>query len=116
MTGLLVLALFFGALMPAGLKQGMHSMLGLALPWPSIGHFVLFALIALVSPYGTGIAAERRALFVALLLALSTEALQHWVPGRHPMLRDVAIDLAGTVAGRMLLWSGVLTRMNCSRN
>ena len=103
LTGLLIVGLLFGALMPASLKHSAHALLGLQLPWPSIGHFVLFLLIAMVGPYGTGLAAEKRAILLALALAIGTEVLQHWVPGRHPMLRDVGIDLAGTATGRVLV-------------
>ena len=37
-----------------------------------------------------------------LVLALLTEAFQFFATERHPRLRDVGIDLAGTLAGLML--------------
>ena len=49
---------------------------------------------------------RRRSFFtllaVAVGLAVLTEALQTWVPGRHPLLRDVLIDLSGAAFGWML--------------
>lgn len=97
----LVLLLLVGALMPAGLKHDMHSVLGADFPWPSVAHFLLFALIAASPLYGDGPRSELRALALALALALATEAAQHWVPSRHPLWRDVGIDLSGALLGRL---------------
>ena len=38
-----------------------------------------------------------------LVLALLTEAFQFFATERHPHLRDVGVDLAGTVAGLALV-------------
>lgn len=100
---LFVLLLIVGALMPAGLKNGIHAAIGVDLPLPSLAHFLLFALIAASPVYGEGRAAQVRTLAFVIALALATEAAQHWVPGRHPLWRDVGIDLGGALLGR-LVW------------
>jgi VanZ family protein len=60
---------------------------------------VLFAVIAALPVYGPDRWGAIRALALAIFLAILTECLQSLVPGRHPMLRDGLIDLAGTAAG-----------------
>ncbi|MBL0422908.1 VanZ family protein [Ramlibacter sp. AW1] len=105
---LLVLAttailIFIGTLMPAALKDSAHAALGSELPWPALAHVILFGVLAASPVFGRGRAGTWRALLLALLLALATESLQTLVPGRHPALRDVLIDLGGALLGR-LLW------------
>ena len=60
----------------------------------SLGHSRKAAVESVISPV-----AIVCAMLLALLLATSTEVLQHWVPGRHPMVRDALIDLAGALVG-----------------
>ena len=106
LLGLLVAALFVGTLMPGDLKAQIETQLWHTLPWSAMAHFCLFGAMAALPGYGSGWVGPRRALYLALLLAALTELGQAWVPGRHPLLRDVAIDLSGCVAGLMLrgLW------------
>ena len=99
MLMLLVVVLFVGTLVPGSVKSEVEGHLWLGLPWASLGHFVLFGAMAALPAYGPGRSALARALLLALMLAMMTELLQSWVPGRHPRLRDVAIDLAGALAG-----------------
>ena len=65
----------------------------------SLAHFVLFAGLALVMAVRPVSWSGSRILWAALALALLTEAFQYFAIDRHPRLRDVGIDLAGTVAG-----------------
>ena len=52
-----------------------------------------------------------QAFLVSALYAVSDEIHQHFVPGRSPMLRDVAIDCAGALAGILFcLVIGLLKR------
>jgi hypothetical protein len=102
----LVLLLFVGTLMPGSVKAQVESQLWGVVPWSSVAHFALFAAIAALPVYGSGRGGVLRAVVLALLLATITESMQSMVPGRHPLLRDALIDLAGTFAGLTLrsLW------------
>ena len=95
----LLLVLFVGTLMPGHLKSAVENHLFESWPWASMAHFVLFAAIAALPIYGRGHGAFTQPLVLAMLLAGTTELLQTWVPGRHPLWRDVAIDLSGALAG-----------------
>jgi hypothetical protein len=99
LLSLLVLTLFVGTLMPGSLKSEIEGHMGSALPWSAMAHFVLFAAMAALPVYGRWWGGFAGALLLALALAASTELLQLWVPGRHPLLRDGLIDLAGALAG-----------------
>ena len=99
LLSLLVLALFVGTLMPGSLKSEIEGHMGSALPWSAMAHFVLFAAMAALPVYGRWWGGFAGALLLALALAASTELLQLWVPGRHPLLRDGLIDLAGALVG-----------------
>ena len=88
--------------MPGSVKAEIEGHFWSALPWSGTAHFVLFCAIAAVPVYGSGPKAFWAAMLLAVLLAVGTETLQHWVPGRHPTLRDVLIDLAGALAGCVL--------------
>jgi VanZ family protein len=99
LLSLLVLTLFVGTLMPGSVKSEIEGHMWSALPWSAMAHFVLFAAIAALPVYGRRWGGFAGALLLALALAASTELLQLWVPGRHPMVRDGLIDLAGALAG-----------------
>ena len=98
----LVLTLIVGTLMPGSVKAAIEGGLWAGVPWSAMAHFALFGAIAALPVYGCGQRALWSAMGLALALAAGTESLQHWVPGRYPMLRDVAIDLAGALAGCVL--------------
>jgi len=102
----LVVLLFVGTLMPGSLKAQIESNFWGAIPWSSLAHFALFAAIAMPSIYGTGRVGVGRAVSIAILFAGATELLQSLVPGRHPLLHDALIDIAGTMTGLALrsLW------------
>jgi hypothetical protein len=99
LLSLFVLALYVGTLMPGALKSEIEGHMGSALPWSAMAHFVLFAAIAALPVYGRVWGGFAGALLLALALAASTELLQLWIPGRHPLLRDGLIDLAGALLG-----------------
>lgn len=98
----LVLLLVAGTTMPAGLKAGIEDRMWHQLPWSKLAHYTLFAMIGLCPVYGTGRAAAWRIIVVAVGLAALTELLQSLVPGRHPQLRDVLLDLSGTATALLL--------------
>ena len=72
-----------------------------------IAHAMEYALLAVLLVRALG--QEGPAAAAAVAYAASDELHQHFVPGRHGALRDVAIDAAGAVAG-ILLWRHVRTR------
>ncbi|WP_299794759.1 VanZ family protein [Ramlibacter sp.] len=95
----LLVLLFAGILMPGALKSDIEHRMWHVLPWAHLAHFTLFALIASCPVYGSGRPAVVRAIALAALLAVVTELLQNFIPGRHPTIRDCFIDLTGTLAG-----------------
>ena len=97
--GTAILLLLVGTTMPGGLKADIEGQLWQEWPWSASAHFVLFAFIAGAPVYGSGRSWPLRAFGLAIALALLTEWLQSFVPGRHPMLRDGLIDMAGAFTG-----------------
>jgi hypothetical protein len=98
----LVLLLIAGTTMPLAVKSGIERHMWRGVPWSAFAHCTLFALICLCPVYGNGRAGVVRAVMVAVALALLTETLQRFVPGRNPQVRDVFIDLAGTTIALLL--------------
>jgi hypothetical protein len=96
-----ILLLLVGTTIPGSLKADIEGRMWSGWPWSASAHFVLFGLIAAIPVYGRGRRSVALALTLAVCLALTTELLQGLVPGRHPLLRDALIDLAGTVSGLM---------------
>lgn len=94
-----ILLLLAGTTMPGSLKADIEGQLWSDWPWSAAAHFVLFGVIAALQVYGEGRWKIARALALGIGLAVLTEQLQQFVPGRHPLLRDGLIDLAGTVVG-----------------
>ena len=85
--------------MPASLKADIEGQLWSAWPWSASAHFLLFGVIAALQVYGEKRWAIARAVALAITLAILTEQLQQFVPGRHPLVRDGLIDLAGSMVG-----------------
>lgn len=94
-----IVALLVGTTIPGSLKAQVEGQLWHAWPWSATAHFLLFGLIAAIPRYGQDGWTPWRALVLAVALACVTEFLQFFVPGRHPLLRDGLIDLAGTAMG-----------------
>lgn len=99
LLAVLLIGVYTGTLMPGSIKAEIEGHFWSALPWSAMAHFVLFCAMAALPAYGRGQAALGGAMLLALLVAASTELLQHFVPGRHPLLRDALIDLAGALTG-----------------
>jgi hypothetical protein len=96
---LTILVLIVGITIPGSLKAEIEGHLWSSLPWSASAHFVLFAIIAAIPVYGEDRWRTVRALLLAIALATLTELLQQSVPGRHALLRDGLIDLAGAMTG-----------------
>jgi hypothetical protein len=101
LSGALLLVLL-GTLMPGALKAWIESRLGSWLPWSSLGHFFLFAALALFQTLRTGHRGTSAVVGVGFAIAVATETLQNWIPGRHPLASDVLLDVAGTIFGWLI--------------
>jgi hypothetical protein len=97
----LILLLVVGTLMPGDVKAAIESRFWHGIPWSGLAHLVLFTAIAGQKIYGSSNMAQVRRLALALVLAATTELFQNWVPGRHPLLRDVGIDMCGALLGTL---------------
>ena len=130
---LLALGIFFGVLTPEQIKEAIgvaiwptternfdanlgtefndEQSFGLELKLPNpdifkVGHFVMFGLLSMVLAAGKAYRMPTvRLLFYLLLMALVSEVLQLFMPGRGPQLGDIAVDGAGVLTG-LLLWQG----------
>jgi VanZ family protein len=108
LIGLQLLALLVGTQMPGAWRSGAVQTLHAPSWVSSLGHFVLFAGMAMVlaaRPLAWPVA---RIALAALALALLTEGLQFFAIDRHPRWLDVGIDMAGALAGVGLIKLGVL--------
>jgi VanZ family protein len=99
---ILVLLLVAGTTMPNELKAEIEGRMWRKLPWSALAHYTLFMLLGMCPVYGNGRAAALRTIGVAVMLAVITETLQSVVPGRHPQMKDMAIDIAGTATALFL--------------
>ena len=98
--------------MPNAWRNGVEQSLHIPFSLSSWAHFMVFlgmSMLLLMHPLAY---TARRVMWLALALALMTEALQFFATDRHPRLRDVGIDMAGTLLamGIMALrdrWDGV---------
>jgi glycopeptide antibiotics resistance protein len=101
---LCVFALVAVTMLPGAWKLAIESSLfPRRFPASALGHFLLFALVGVClsrAPFSLRLISM---MGVALLAALTTEALQHFVVGRHPRLMDVGIDLLGALSGAGLV-------------
>jgi len=103
LVSLQLLVLLIGTQMPGAWRAEGVQLLHAPSYISSLAHFVLFAGMGMVVAMRPMSWSVVRILAAALALALLTEALQFFAIERHPRLRDVGIDLAGTVAGLMLV-------------
>ncbi len=76
----------------------------LRLSWEKVGHFTVYALLALGIANALTASRVRRRRFwwtfvMCALYAVTDEIHQFLVPGRSPSIYDVAIDLLGATAG-----------------
>ena len=99
LLGAQLLALLVGTQMPGAWRSGVMDALHAPSILSSLAHLVLFAGMAAVVAARPLQWPVLRILVVALALAVLTELLQFFALDRHPMLRDVGIDLAGALLG-----------------
>lgn len=67
-------------------------------------HFSLFAVLgALTARIWSGHRAHNAALWWLVALAIGTECIQHFIPGRSASLGDFAIDIVGLAAGSIVM-------------
>ena len=73
-----------------------------------LGHLPLGALL-LIAARRSGVhtlPSLLLALGAPALLSYAMEVLQHFVVGRHPSLKDMALNVAGALGGALLAWMG----------
>jgi len=98
-----IVALFVGTQMPNvwrnGVEQSLHAPSSLS-SWAHFAVFCSMSLLLLMRPLACS---ARRVMLLALALAMLTEALQFFAVDRHPRLRDVGIDMAGTLLALVIM-------------
>jgi len=107
-----IVALFIGTQMPNAWRNGVEQSLHVPFSLSSWAHFAVFcgmSMLLLMRPLAY---TARRVILLALVLALLTEALQFFAADRHPRLRDVGIDMAGTLLAVVIMalqnrWAGI---------
>ncbi|MEE4377486.1 MAG: VanZ family protein [Candidatus Competibacteraceae bacterium] len=102
-----------GILMPPAIRQVLENWLNLLFPLgkefdsgldvDTLGHFSLFATIAMLLFWTRADLGWLRLLCLLTALALATELMQLFIDGRQPDQYDVLIDLAGISAGLLLM-------------
>lgn len=78
--------------------ENLHSQVNLV-------HLLLFLPLGTALQWAWPDARMWRAASVLLLLGLSTELVQVWVPGRHPRVTDILVDVAAGMLGWGLAWA-----------
>jgi VanZ family protein len=102
LLAVLLVLLLFGTQMPGAWRD--EAFRGSHLPWQmtKVAHFVIFASMACLARLPPLLMSVWRIALAALVLALVTEALQRFVPGRDSSWLDVAIDMAGAALGVLI--------------
>ena len=126
---LLAVMLFIitGILLPVDIKHGLllqvHtfiSMLGIDFPVPGTpenlyyttrpllpldktGHLIAFGIAGFILAWKDKVG-YKEYLPALILFAAVSEALQYFIPGRNPLLLDIAIDITGIIAGTSLAY------------
>lgn len=113
--GLALLAALFALLAPASLVLELKIWVASWLPWASQiddsgalhhadkwAHLAIFLVLGHLGMRAWRLTGQRRQLLLGLLLmAVGTEWLQHYVPGRSASAGDFAADLAGLLLGAL---------------
>lgn len=113
LTSGLLLSLLIGILLPPELLRAVIAGLLALMPSdatltgrvnvPALGHFALFAGLAVLLFVGRADLGAWRLLGVLAGLAVATELMQFFVDGRQPDWRDVLIDMAGVGTGAIMV-------------
>jgi len=70
-----------------------------------LGHFLMFALLAMALKLGQAYRLPTAGILgYLLLLATVSEVLQLFIPGRSSQLRDVGVDMGGVLSGLLMSW------------
>jgi VanZ family protein len=102
LLALLMAALLVGTQMPNSWRNGIQASLHAPSALSSWAHFVVFASMALLLSIRPLSWPVGKVLLLTFTLACTTEGLQFFALDRHPRLIDVAIDMAGALAGLLL--------------
>ena len=111
LLGLLVLALLVGTQIPNAWRNSAVQALHAPSWVSSVGHFVLFAGMAMLLAARPLAWPTARIVLLLLGLALLSEGLQFLAADRHPRWLDVGIDMAGALVGLGLIYGVVVCRV-----
>ena len=111
LLGLLVLALLVGTQIPNAWRNSAVQALHAPSWVSSVGHFVLFAGMAMLLAARPLAWPTARIVLLLLGLALLSEGLQFLTADRHPRWLDVGIDMAGALVGLGLIYGVVVCRV-----
>ena len=71
-------------------------------------HALLFMILGWLAMRGWRVRHQRQYLtFLLLAIAITTEIVQTWIPGRGPNVADFVADALGLAAGAILGWRGL---------
>ena len=74
-------------------------------------HAVLFLILGWFAMRGWRVRHQRQYLaFFLLVVAIITEIVQNWIPGRGPSVADFVADALGSAVGAILGWRGVFVQ------
>lgn len=96
---LLVAGIFVATLAPVSWINASLGYVKLPPAVQSMTHVVMFFALTALLPRAWPELGLWRLLGLTLLLAVTTEALQHFAIGRHPSLQGVGYDMAGVCLG-----------------
>ncbi|MBB3229763.1 VanZ family protein [Halomonas stenophila] len=101
------MAFLAGGLIPGALRAAIEQRLHLPFAVPPVAHFLLSGVMAAGLRWCRPYWPLAVVLMVVLTIGGLAEVAQVWVPGRQPSWGDMGLDLAGAVAGVVVI---VLTR------
>ncbi len=86
-----------------GVNTNAHHTTRPLLPLDKIGHLIAFGSAGFILAW-KGKSDYKKYLPILILFAITTEALQYFIPGRNPLMMDVAIDTGGIIVGASLAY------------
>jgi len=86
-----------------GTDRTLHDIVRPLLSIDKTGHLIAFGATGFILAWKDKVG-YKQYLPTLILFAIATETLQYFIPGRNPMLMDVAIDITGIIAGTSLAY------------
>ncbi len=86
-----------------GVNTNAHHSTRPLLPLDKTGHLIAFGTAGFILAW-KGKSDYKEYLPILILFAITTETLQYFIPGRNPLMMDVAIDAGGIIVGASLAY------------